>query len=98
MVKRKKKKESLLNAIDILSVLDLEHRMTDIMSSGCVNVDQVTVDSLVEICNEILLNAASDSEMFSLLNTGKMVLKRWKNLASIKTVLLNVKSILKLEI
>ena len=76
MVKRKKK-ESFLNAIDILSVLDLEHRMTDIMSSGYVNVDQVTVDSLVEICNEILLNAASDSEMFfTVKHSGEMVLKR----------------------
>ena len=38
--------------------------MSDIISSGCTNVDQVIVDSLVENCNKILLDAASESEMF----------------------------------
>ena len=47
----------------MLSVLDLEHKMAEILSNGCHNVDQVIVDSLVENCNDILLDAASNSEM-----------------------------------
>ena len=57
------KKETFFNAIDLLSVLDLEHKMAEILSNGCHNVDQVIVDSLVENCNDILLDAASNSEM-----------------------------------
>ena len=51
------------NAIDLVSVLDLEHKMAEILSNGCHNVDQVIVDSLVENCNDILLDAASNSEI-----------------------------------
>ena len=36
--------------------------MSDIISSECTNVDQVIVDSLVENCILILLDAASESE------------------------------------
>ena len=52
MVKRVKRFFS--NAIDLLSVLELEHTMSDIISSECTNVDQVIVDSLVENCNKII--------------------------------------------
>ena len=35
--------------------------MSDIISSESTNVDQVIVDSLVENCNKILLDATSES-------------------------------------
>lgn len=57
------KRESFMNDIDLLSVLDLEDRLSTILSNGCENVDQIIVDSLVENCNSILLDAASKSEM-----------------------------------
>ena len=54
------RKRYIFNALDLLSVLDLKHTMSNIITSGCTNVDQVIIDSLVENCNKILLNAASD--------------------------------------
>ena len=77
------KKEVFFNAIDLLSVLDLEHKMAEILSNGCHNVDQVVIDSLVENCNEILLDAASNSEMVFTPKkksyTNKKVKKPWFN-------------------
>ena len=46
-----RKKDTFSNAIYLLSVLELEHTMSDSISSECTNVDQVIVDSLVENCN-----------------------------------------------
>lgn len=75
--------------------------MSDIMSSGCENVDQVIVDSLVESCNKILLDAASESEMFITAKQKNRRVKKVKknnNPGLIKIVSLNVKSTLKREI
>ena len=49
--------------------------MSDIISSEYTNVDQVIVDSPVENCNKILLDAASESEMFTPLNRETKLLK-----------------------
>ena len=46
------KKDTFIDALDLLSLLELEHKMSDIMSSGCTNVDQIIIDSLVENCND----------------------------------------------
>ena len=72
--------------------------MSDIISSECTNVDQVIVDSLVENCNKILLDAASESEMFFTSKHRNKVVKKVKNPGLIGTVLSSVKSILKLGI
>ena len=72
------KKDTFSNAIDLLSVLELEHTMSDIISSECTNVDQVIVDSLVENCNKILLDAASESEMFFTYKHRNKVVKKVK--------------------
>ena len=71
-----RKKILFSNAIDLLSVLELEHTMSDIISSECTNVDQVIVDSLVENCNKILLDAASESEMFFTSKQRNKVVKK----------------------
>ena len=57
-------------------MLELEHIMSDIISSECTNVDQDIVDSLVENCNKILLDAASGSEFFSSQKRRNKVVKR----------------------
>ena len=50
--------------------------MSDIISPECTNVDQVIVDSLVENCNKILLDAASESEMFFTSKQRNKVVKK----------------------
>ena len=72
--------------------------MSDIISSEYTNVDQVIVDSPVENCNKILLDAASESEMFTPLNRETKLLKRLKKPGLIRNVLSSVKNILKLGI
>ena len=73
--------------------------MSDITSSECTNVDQIIVDSLVENCNKILLDAASESEMFfTSKHKNKNVKKVKKKTGSIGIILSSVKSILKLGI
>ena len=79
-------------------MLDLEHTMSDIVASGCANVDHVSVESLVEKLNEILLNAVSESNMFFTTQQGRTIVKKVKQFGLIGTVLSNVKRILKLEI
>ena len=59
------RKKIFFNAIDLLSVLELEHTMSDIVSSECTNVDQVIVESLVENCNKILLDAQKYHALFN---------------------------------
>ena len=44
-------------------MLELEHTISNTVSSKCTNVDQVIVDSRVENCNKILLDAATEWEM-----------------------------------
>ena len=38
--------------------------MSDILSTDCANVNQTIIDSLVENYNKILLDAASESDIF----------------------------------
>ena len=56
-----------INTTDLLSILELENKLPDITASGCENVDQVLVDSLVDSCNKMPLDAASDSDMLFIL-------------------------------
>ena len=49
--------------------------MSDILSMGCANVNQTIIDSLVENCNKILLDAASESDMFFTTKHKKLLLK-----------------------
>ena len=72
------KKDTFIDALDLLSLLELEHKMSDIMSSGCTNVDQIIIDSLVENCNKILLDAASESDMFFTPKQKKINVKKVK--------------------
>ena len=46
--------------------------MSDIITSGYTNVDQVIIDLIIII--KILLNAASESDMITLLNTKIMLI------------------------
>ena len=72
--------------------------MSDILSTDCANVNQTIIDSLVENCNKILLDAASESDMFFTTKHKKLLLKKLKSLGLIEIVLLNVKNILRPEI
>ena len=62
--KNKKKNNTFINSLDLLSALELEHEMSDLLPTDCANVNQTIIDSLVENCNKILLDAASESDMF----------------------------------
>ena len=72
------KKETFINSLDLLSVLELEHKMSDILSTDCANVNQTIIDSLVENCNKILLDAASESDMFFNTKHKKATVKKIK--------------------
>ena len=62
------------------------------------NVYQDIVDSLVENCNKILLDAASELEMFFTSKQLNKVVKRVEKLGLIRNVFSSVKNVLKLEI
>ena len=72
--------------------------MSDSISFECTNVDQAIIDSLVENCNNILLGAASESEISPLFLNREIKLCKGEKTGLIGSVLSSVKSILKLEI
>ena len=72
------KKDTFINSLDLLSVLELDHKMSDILSMDCAKVNQTNIDSLVENCNKILLDAASESDMFFTTKHKKTTVKKIK--------------------
>ena len=57
-------------------MLELEHTISDIISPECTNVDQVIVDSLVEIVTKFYWTLHLSRKCFSPLNRETKLLER----------------------